>query len=70
MALRGHLDARALGALGGGAPQGYEIARRIKATSEVALAVGQGLLYPALHSLERDGLVAAEWASPTESSAT
>lgn len=50
-----------LGALDGGAAHGYEIARRIKATSEDALAVGEGLLYPALHALERDGLVAAEW---------
>ena len=61
MAFRGDLEALVLGALDGGAAHGYEIARRIKATSEEALAVGEGLLYPALHALEREGLVAAEW---------
>ena len=61
MAFRGDLEAFILGALDGGAAHGYEIARRIKATSEEALAVGEGLLYPALHALERDGLVVAEW---------
>lgn len=61
MAFRGDLEALALGALDGGPAHGYEIARRIKATSEEALAVGEGLLYPALHAMERDGLIAAEW---------
>ena len=61
MAFRGDLEALVLGALDGGAAHGYEIARRIKSVSEEALAVGEGLLYPALHALERDGLVAAEW---------
>ena len=51
----------ALGALDGGPAHGYEIARRIKATSEEALSVGEGLLYPALHGLEREGFIAAEW---------
>ena len=50
-----------LGALDGSEAHGYEIARRIKSTSEEALAVGEGLLYPALHALERDGYVVAEW---------
>lgn len=63
MAFRGDLEALVLGALDGGEAHGYEIARRIKAISEEALAVGEGLLYPALHGLERDGLVAAEWVS-------
>lgn len=50
-----------LGALDEGAAHGYEIARRIKTVSEDALAVGEGQLYPILHSLERDGLIAADW---------
>lgn len=61
MGFRGDLEALVLGALDGGAAHGYEISRRIKATSEDALAVGEGQLYPALHALERDGLVAADW---------
>lgn len=61
MAFRGDMDALALGALDEGPAHGYEIARRIKLRSEEALAVGEGLLYPALHALERDGYVVAEW---------
>ena len=61
MAFKGDLEALVLGALDDGAAHGYEIARRIKRVSEEALAVGEGLLYPALHGLERDGMVAAEW---------
>src|SRR5579875_3753285 len=61
MAFRGDLEALVLGALDAGEAHGYEIARRIKVVSDEALAVGEGLLYPALHALERDGLVAAEW---------
>lgn len=61
MAFRGDMDALVLGALDDGPAHGYEIARRIKLRSEEALAVGEGLLYPALHALERDGYVVAEW---------
>ena len=61
MAFRGDLEALVLGVLDDGAAHGYEIARRIKATSEEALAVGEGLLYPALHALERDDYVVADW---------
>jgi len=50
-----------LGALDTGPAHGYEIARRIRIVSEEALAVGEGQLYPALHALERDGCIAAEW---------
>lgn len=61
MAFRGDLEALILATLDDGSAHGYEIAQRIKAVSEEALAVGEGLLYPALHALEREGLVAAEW---------
>ena len=61
MAFRGDMDSLVLGALDDGPAHGYEIARRIKARSEEALSVGEGLLYPALHALEREGYVAAEW---------
>lgn len=40
---------------------GYEIIKEIRARSEGHLRVGEGSLYPLLHRLERDGLVAAEW---------
>jgi PadR family transcriptional regulator, regulatory protein PadR len=40
---------------------GYELAKAIAARSEGALALGQGTLYPALHRLEADGLIAGRW---------
>jgi len=40
---------------------GYEIAKRIRDVSEKSLDVAEGRLYPALHKLELDGLIQAEW---------
>ena len=39
----------------------YGIAQRIKQVSRDVLQMPQGSLYPALHRLERRGLLAAEW---------
>ncbi|HEY1340619.1 MAG TPA: PadR family transcriptional regulator [Bryobacteraceae bacterium] len=40
---------------------GYGIAQRILVTSKEILQVQQGSLYPALHRLERKGLLKSEW---------
>ena len=40
---------------------GWGIGKRIAALSGDELAVGQGSLYPALHRLEQQGWIAAEW---------
>src|SRR4026208_126308 len=40
---------------------GWAIARRIRQMSSDVLLVGQSALYPALHKLERQGLIKAEW---------
>ena len=40
---------------------GYAIAREIERRSQGALRCREGTLYPVLHALERDGLVAAAW---------
>jgi transcriptional regulator len=40
---------------------GYAIAQRINLSSRALLQVPQGSLYPALHRLERRGLLSAEW---------
>ena len=42
---------------------GWGIAQRIQQLSADALQVGQGSLYPALHRLELDGMIASEWAA-------
>ena len=40
---------------------GWAIARRIEQTSREVLQVTQGALYPALHRLEQQGWLKAEW---------
>jgi PadR family transcriptional regulator PadR len=40
---------------------GWAIAQRIKLMSNDVLQVGQGSLYPALHKLEQQGWITAEW---------
>jgi len=40
---------------------GWAIAQRIKQISNDVLQVGQGSLYPALHKLEQQGWIEAEW---------
>ena len=40
---------------------GYAITRHIQAASQDLLRVEEGSLYPALHRMEQDGWVRAEW---------
>ena len=40
---------------------GWGISQYIQATSRDVLQLNQGSLYPALHRLERDGHIRAEW---------
>jgi transcriptional regulator len=40
---------------------GYAVARRIQQISHGVLQVQQGSLYPALHRMENQGLLVAEW---------
>ena len=42
---------------------GWAIAQRIRQMSGEVLQVGQGALYPALHKLEQNGWIKAEWAT-------
>ena len=36
---------------------GYEIVQAIRSRTEAVIAVGEGVVYPVLHGLERDGAV-------------
>lgn len=58
---KGSTELLVLSLLRGRPLHGYEIIKEIRARSEGHLRVGEGSLYPLLHRLERDGLVAAEW---------
>lgn len=59
--LYGTLNLLVLKALADEELHGLEIARRIFDSSNEALKIEEGALYPALHRLERDGLVEGEW---------
>lgn len=58
---QGTLDLLILKALSMHAMHGWAISERIRDVSAEALQVPQGSLYPALHRLERRGLIRAEW---------
>jgi transcriptional regulator, Acidobacterial, PadR-family len=59
--LQGTLDMMVMQTLRAGAANGYEIARAIERMSDDVLAVDHGSLYPALHRLEKSGVVAGKW---------
>lgn len=59
--LQGTLDMLVLKTLTRGTMHGYAIAEFIQQTSEDALRVEEGALYPALHRLELRGWLVAEW---------
>ena len=59
--LQGTLDLLILRVIATGPIHGWGIAKRIQLVSGDVLSVGQGSLYPALHRLEQQGWIAAEW---------
>ncbi|WP_348262298.1 PadR family transcriptional regulator [Telmatobacter sp. DSM 110680] len=59
--LQGTLDMLILRTLVMGPAHGHTIAQAIERTSENALEVEQGSLYPALHRLEDRGWLSSEW---------
>ncbi len=60
--IQGTLDMLVLRALRAGPRHGYGITQTIAAGSRDVLQVETGSLYPALHRMEKRGLVDAEWA--------
>lgn len=59
--LQGTLDMLILRTLVMGPAHGHTIAQMIESTSQNALDIEQGSLYPALHRLEDRGWLASEW---------
>jgi transcriptional regulator len=59
--LQGTLDLLILRTLTRESMHGWAVSHRIQEISRDALRVNQGSLYPALHRLEDEGLVKAEW---------
>jgi PadR family transcriptional regulator, regulatory protein PadR len=59
--LQGTLDLLILRALQHQPMHGWAVSERIQQVSENMLQVNQGSLYPALHRLEHQGWIRAEW---------
>src|SRR5580704_4640523 len=59
--LQGTLDLLILKTIATEPMHGWGIAKRIQILSGDVLAVGQGSLYPALHRLEQQAWIVAEW---------
>jgi transcriptional regulator len=59
--LQGTLDLLILKTLVREPLHGWGISKRIQQLSDDELSVGQGSLYPALHRLENQGWIVAEW---------
>jgi PadR family transcriptional regulator, regulatory protein PadR len=59
--VQGTLDLLVLKTLALGPMHGWGIAQRIRQVSREVLQVQQGALYPALHRLEQQGWIQAEW---------
>jgi transcriptional regulator len=59
--VQGTLDLLILKTLSIGDKHGWAIAKRIQQVSGDVLLVQQGSLYPALHRLEQQGWIRAEW---------
>lgn len=59
--LRGTLDLLVLRTVAIEPMHGWGISERIQQISNEVLQVNQGALYPALHRLEKQGLIVSEW---------
>jgi PadR family transcriptional regulator, regulatory protein PadR len=63
--VQGTLDVLVLKIVGLEPQHGFAISQRLKHVSGDVLQVSEGSLYPALHKLEQEGWITAEW-KPTE----
>ena len=58
---RGQLDLLLLSVLSQAPAHGYLVIERLRAQSEGAFDLAEGTVYPALHRLERSGLLQSSW---------
>ncbi len=62
-ALKGHLDVLLLATMADGPRHGYAIREALRDGSGGRFDLPTGTVYPALHRLERAGLLAGEWST-------
>jgi len=61
--LKGHLDMIVLAALVDNPCHGYAVIQEIRRRSGGAFELPEGTIYPVLHRLEKNGLLASRWAT-------
>jgi PadR family transcriptional regulator PadR len=61
--LKGHLDLLLLAAVRGAPAHGYAIVEQLRQRSDGAIDLAEGTVYPALHRLERAGLLGSRWST-------
>jgi PadR family transcriptional regulator len=59
--LKGHLDGLILATLADGPAHGYAVIEQLKRRSGGAFELAEGTVYPVLHRLEAEGLLASSW---------
>jgi PadR family transcriptional regulator, regulatory protein PadR len=62
-AFNGQLDSLILATVAEEPAHGYAILQRLRQRSSGAFELAEGTLYPALHRLERDGLLTSSWSA-------
>lgn len=60
-ALKGHLDLLLLAVVEDGPRHGYAVIEELKRRTGDALDLPEGTIYPALHRLQRAGLLTSDW---------
>ena len=60
-ALKGHLDLLLLAVMEDGPRHGYAVIEELRLRTNEALDLPEGTIYPALHRLERAGLLESHW---------
>jgi DNA-binding PadR family transcriptional regulator len=59
--LKGHLDLLLLSIVEDGPQHGYSVIEELRRRTDGAIDLPEGTVYPALHRLERAGLLQSEW---------
>jgi DNA-binding PadR family transcriptional regulator len=59
--LKGHLETMLLAVLEEAPSHGYAVIESLRSRSGGKFDLPEGTVYPALHRLERDGLIESEW---------
>ena len=63
--LKGHLDLLILAVLSRGPLHGYAVIEELRTRSDAVFDLPEGTVYPALHRLEKAGLLSSSWSEDT-----